>query len=74
MGNENLRAARCRVRRLMREMGLKGATRGRAWVTTTQPAPAPDRPRDLVDRQFTATLVRLGSAQNIVSKATGFIA
>src|SRR5262249_7726418 len=55
MGNEHLRTARCRVRRLMREMGLKGATRGRAWVTTTQPAPAPDRPRDLVDRQFTAT-------------------
>src|SRR5215470_17112244 len=55
MGYENLRAARCRVRRLMREMGLKGATRGRAWVTTTQPAPVADRPRDLVDRQFTAT-------------------
>lgn len=55
MGYENLRVARCRVRRLMREMGLKGATRGRAWVTTTQPAPPADRPQDLVDRQFTAT-------------------
>ena len=39
MGREKLRAARCRVRRLMREMGLAGATRGRAWVTTTQAAP-----------------------------------
>ena len=55
MGRENLRVARCRVRRLMREMGLAGATRGRAWVTTTQAQPDGDRPADLVDRQFTAT-------------------
>ena len=55
MGREKLRAARCRVRRLMREMGLAGATRGRAWVTTTEAAPGGERPADLVDRQFTAT-------------------
>ena len=55
MGRENLRVARCRVRRLMREMGLAGAVRGRAWVTTTQVDPAADRPSDLVDRRFTAT-------------------
>jgi putative transposase len=55
MGREKLRAARCRVRRLMREMGLMGATRGRAWVTTTAAAPASERPADLVERQFTAT-------------------
>lgn len=55
MGRENLRAARCRVRRLMRDMGLAGAVRGRAWVTTTASAPDADRPRDLVKRQFTAT-------------------
>jgi putative transposase len=36
-------------------MGLAGATRGRAWVTTTQAAPASERPADLVERQFTAT-------------------
>jgi transposase InsO family protein len=36
-------------------MGLTGAVRGRAWTTTTQPGPDPDRPRDLVDRNFTAT-------------------
>jgi len=47
--------ARCRVRRLMRELGLAGAVRGRAWVTTTQSQPALDRPRDLVDRTFAAT-------------------
>jgi putative transposase len=55
MGRENLRVARCRVRRLMRELGLAGAGRGRAWVTTTQADPAADRPADLVDRHFTAT-------------------
>jgi len=55
MGREGLREARCRVRRLMREMGLAGAVRGRAWITTTQAGAAVDRPLDLVDRQFTAT-------------------
>src|SRR2546427_3450611 len=55
MGRENLRVARCRVRRLMREMGLTGAVRGRTWVTTTQSQPEAERPRDLVDRNFTAT-------------------
>jgi putative transposase len=55
MGRENLRAARCRVRRLMKEMGLAGAVRGRAWTTTTQSAETADPPADLVDRQFTAT-------------------
>jgi putative transposase len=55
MGREGLRIARCRVRRLMRELGLVGASRGRAWITTTRSQPEADRPRDLVDRQFTAT-------------------
>ena len=55
MGRENLYAARCRVRRLMREMGLSGAVRGRAWTTTTHSARDVDPPRDLVDRHFTAT-------------------
>jgi len=55
MGREGLRAARCRVRRLMKAMGLAGAVRGRAWTTTTQSEPHADRPSDLVDRHFTAT-------------------
>jgi putative transposase len=55
MGREGLRAARCRVRRLMRELGLVGVTRGRAWTTTTQPDAAAARPGDLVDRHFVAT-------------------
>jgi transposase InsO family protein len=55
MGREGLREARCRVRRLMREMGLAGAMRGRAWVVTTHADAAADRPSDLVDRHFAAT-------------------
>jgi transposase InsO family protein len=55
MGREGLHAARCRVRRLMREMGLAGAVRGRAWTTTTESPPNAERPTDLVDRHFTAT-------------------
>ena len=47
--------ARCTVRRLMRGMGLQGAVRGRAWVTTTPPAPAAEGPADLVERNFTTT-------------------
>src|SRR6266542_4433325 len=54
MGREGLHEARCRVRRLMREMGLAGAVRGRAWVTTTQSQPDAQRPADLVERDFTA--------------------
>ena len=51
---EGVGVARCTVRRLMRAMGLAGAVRGRAWVTTTQAADE-GRPADLVDRQFVAT-------------------
>jgi putative transposase len=47
--------ARCTVERLMAQMGLHGATRGRAWITTTHAAVPPDRRADLVERQFTAT-------------------
>jgi len=50
-----VRVARCTVARLMREMGLRGAVRGRAWVITTRPESTADRPTDLVDRRFTAT-------------------
>jgi transposase InsO family protein len=52
---EGQRVARCTVERLMREMGLQGTVRGRAWKVTTQPDPAAARPADLVVRQFTAT-------------------
>jgi putative transposase len=52
---EGRRVARCTVERLMRTLGLRGAVRGRAWVTTTTPeTPAMPMP-DLVDRDFTVT-------------------
>jgi putative transposase len=45
---------RSRVERLMRRNGIQGAKRrGRPWRTTT-PDPAAARPRDLVERDFTA--------------------
>ena len=52
---EGREVARCTVERLMRAMGLRGASRGRAWKVTTQSDPVAARPADLVDRQFTAT-------------------
>jgi len=52
---DGFRIARCTVARLMRDLGLKGVVRGRAWVTTTQSSTEAVRPLDLVDRQFTAT-------------------
>jgi transposase InsO family protein len=35
--------------------GLRGTSRGRAWVVTTQADTTADRPADLVERRFTAT-------------------
>jgi transposase InsO family protein len=52
---ESHRVARCTVERLMRQMGLRGAVRGRAWVVTTRSEDAADRPADLVERRFTAS-------------------
>jgi transposase InsO family protein len=51
---EGIRIARCTVERLMRDMGLRGVTRDRAWKITTQSAPSGARPTDLVERRFTA--------------------
>ena len=50
---EGITVARCTVARLMREMGLRGAVRGRR-LRTTVPADAADRPLDLVQRHFSA--------------------
>jgi transposase InsO family protein len=51
---EGYTVARCTVRRLMRQLGIRGATRGRAFTTTTISDEALARPADLVDRDFTA--------------------
>jgi putative transposase len=53
LNREGIRVARCTVERLMRQLGLRGAVRGKPKRTTTPDAAAP-RPRDLVDRDFTA--------------------
>ena len=46
--------ARCTVERLMRELGLAGAVRGKK-VRTTVPHPSAERAPDLVKRQFVAS-------------------
>lgn len=55
LGREDVEVARCTVERLMGAMGLAGAVRGRAWITTTDASSEAVGPRDLVAREFTAT-------------------
>jgi len=50
---ERVRAAKCTVERLMRQMSLSGAIRGRSFKTTRADDSA-QRPADLVERQFVA--------------------
>ena len=52
---EGIKTARCTVERLMRDLGLRGVTRGRAFKVTTIADDAAARPADLVQRNFTAT-------------------
>jgi putative transposase len=54
LNREGIAVGRCRVERLMRQMGLAGRVRGRR-TRTTIPAEGGTRPVDLVDRQFVAT-------------------
>ena len=51
---EGIAVARCTVARLMRQMGLAGAIRGRRFKTTV-PDTSAARPADLVNRTFVAT-------------------
>jgi len=51
LNREGIEVARCTIERLMREIGLRGARRGKAWTTTT-PDPTAERPADLVERRF----------------------
>ncbi len=48
---EGLEVARCTVERLMRDMGLQGAVRGKR-IKTTVSNPANPSPEDHVNRQF----------------------
>jgi putative transposase len=54
LNREGIRVARCTIERLMREMGLSGARRGRAYKVTTRHDERQHRPADLVDRNFKA--------------------
>jgi len=54
LNREAIAVARCTIARLMQTMGLGGVVRGRR-VKTTLPAVVAERPRDLVERNFTAT-------------------
>ena len=51
LNREGTPVARCTAERLMRELGLAGARRGRR-IRTTRPDAAAARPADLVRRQF----------------------
>jgi putative transposase len=55
LGREKVDVARCTVERLMRDMGISGATRDRAFKVTTIADRNAMRPPDLVHREFTAT-------------------
>jgi transposase InsO family protein len=55
LGREHIDVARCTVERLMRDMGLSGATRDRAFKVTTRADENAFRPPDLVHREFAAT-------------------
>jgi putative transposase len=52
LNREGIPVARCTVERLMRELGLAGASRGKRRRTTV-PDPAAARPADLVERKLT---------------------
>ncbi len=52
---EGIAVARCTVERLMRQMGLCGAVRGRAFKMTTVTNEEAVRPSDLVQREFCAS-------------------
>jgi putative transposase len=52
---EGIGVARCTVERLMGELGIAGAVRGKTTRTTIGDEQAP-RPADLVERDFSATV------------------
>ena len=54
LNRESIGVARCTTERLVASLGIHGAVRGKIFKTTIPDADA-DRPRDLVQRSFTAT-------------------
>ena len=51
---EDFSVARCTIERLMADLGIKGARRGRGFVRTTISDDLAMRPKDLVERDFSA--------------------
>jgi putative transposase len=57
LNREGTEVARCTVERLMRELGIEGAAARRKRPRTTVPAgPGHERPSDLLERDFTASV------------------
>ena len=54
LNRENIRVELCTVERLMCQMGLSGARRGKTFTVTTTSDDRLARPPDLVDRDFKA--------------------
>jgi putative transposase len=54
LNREGIRVARCSVEPLLRQMGMSGARRGKAFKVTTRHDDRQHRPSDLVDRKFAA--------------------
>jgi putative transposase len=52
LNREGIRVARCTVERLMGELGLEGAVRGRAYKARPSRMKGAKRPLDLVERDF----------------------
>jgi putative transposase len=55
LNREGIGIARCTTQRLMRDLGLQGARRGRGYRRTTIGDETAVRPRDLVERRFAAS-------------------
>jgi putative transposase len=54
LSREGIAVARCTIERLMRDLGISGARRGKAFKVTTRHDDRQHRPADLVDRNFAA--------------------
>jgi len=74
LNREGISVARCTVARLIKQMDLRGAVRGRG-TRTSIPADLADRPQDLVKRDFTALRPNQLWVSNLTYVATwwGFV-
>ena len=54
LNSQGIAVARCTVERLMRELGIRGASPGRKRPPATLPGDPADRPSDLLERCFDA--------------------